>query len=247
MMKHIKKKESKTNFKVLVLISVFVFQSVSLSAQNEIPDSLVMERIQCIRNILNQGKANANLWWYGWLTGYSAATAGQGVLYFLSDDTGTKQDMALGASTTLLGAIGQLLMPLDPGSKADAFSDISESTPEDRLAKLSRAEELLEAIAIREKDGRSWKAHALSGAVNLSSGLITWIGFKRSVWAGIGNFAINSVITEAQIWTQPTRTMKDYQSYCKKYKSGISPVVYKTKPVYYVSAHPGGIAIRVLF
>ncbi|MCK7538546.1 MAG: hypothetical protein MZV63_50095 [Marinilabiliales bacterium] len=48
--------------------------------------------------------------------------------------------------------------------------------------------ELLKMLAVREKEGRSWKTHAIAGAVNLSSGLITWLGFKRTVWDGIGEF-----------------------------------------------------------
>ena len=78
-------------------------------------------------------------------------------------------------------------------------------------------------IAKREKSGKSWKIHALNGAVNLGSGLITWLGFKRSVWDGIINFAMNSAISELQILTQPTRTLKAYNLYKQKYDLEIGP------------------------
>jgi hypothetical protein len=241
------KKDYRLNFEEILFIFIFIFQSVNFSAQDEIPDSVVIGRIECIQNMLGQSKPNANLWWYGWLAGYGAATVVQGAVYFAGNDQGTRQDMALGASITFLGAMGQLVTPLNPGKKAEMLAHISDSTSEDRLKKLSDAEEFLKATAIREKLGISWKTHALFTTVNAGSGLITWLGFKRSVWAGVGNFALNTVITEIRIWTQPTRAIRDYQNYCSKYKSGITPVVYKSKPTCYVCAYPGGITIRIMF
>lgn len=233
--------------KTVLFIFMLFWLPILLSAQDSIPDSLVRERIQYIQDHLDQGRRSANVWWYGWLGAYSAATIGQGTAFFLSTDKGTRQDMALGASTTLLGAAGQLVMPLNPGRKADRLAQIPDSTSEQRLEKLICAEKMFKEIAKNEKFGRSWKMHVVYGAVNISSGLITWLGFKRSIWAGLGNFALNTVISEAQIWTQPTRTMKDYQNYCRKYQSGINPISYKPKPVLYVSASPDGIALKILF
>jgi hypothetical protein len=240
------KNNIKSSFAIILFIFLFIFNLVNITAQDEIPDSLTKERIQCIQNILEHGRKNADRWYYGWLAGYSAATVGQGAVCILSRDNVTKQNMALGAATTFLGAMGQLLTPMDPGYKANFLAQISDSTQQGRLKKLSEAEELLKSAALREEFGRSWQVHALSGAVNLSSGLITWLGFKQSVWAGIENFALNTVITESQIWTQPTKILKDYQGYCRKY-SGSEPIVYKPKPTCYVSAYPGGIAVGLLF
>ncbi|MFC2137974.1 hypothetical protein ACFLTE_07355 [Bacteroidota bacterium] len=234
-------------FIVFIFISLLYLHSVNIYGQYEISDSLVSERIQCIQNMLQQQKVNANLWWYGWLMGYSVATVGQGTAYFLSDDISLRQDMVLGASTTILGVVGQLIMPLNPGYKVEILTQIPELTPENRLEKLSKAEELLNEVALREKDGRTWQVHALCGAVNLTGGIITWIGFDRSIWAGVGYFAFNTAISEIQILTQPTRAIKDYQKYCEKYKSDNTPVSYKVKPTYYVSAYPGGITFKVMF
>lgn len=230
-----------------LIIVILIALPVRILAQAEMPDSIVRERIQCIQGMLEQDQKNTNLWWYGWLAGYSAATAGQGAVWFLSGDAGTRQDMVLGAATTFLAAAGQLIAPLNPGRKADLLLEIPESTPEERLKKLAAAEEYLKKIAFTEKNGKSWKNHALYGAVNLSSGLITWIGFKRSVWAGIGNFAMNTVISEVQIWTQPTRSLTNYRNYCRKYQSGMPPVACKPRPGFYVSASAGGFGLKVVF
>ncbi len=240
-------KNSRLNFLVFFSITLFLFQSVNLNAQDKIPDSLINERIQCIQNMFNQQKTKANLWWYGWLTGYSAAVVGQTATYFLTNDIALKQDMVLGASTTLLGVLGQLFMPLDPGHKAEILSSYPESTSVERNLKLNYAEDLLKAMALREEEGKSWKAHAICGAVNITGGIITWKGFDRSIWAGVGNFAFNMAITEIQILTQPTQAINDYERYCAKYKAGYSSAIYKPKLFFYVCAYPGGIKLKVLF
>jgi hypothetical protein len=229
------------------LISALVFFPVKILAQDPIPDAMVKERIQCIQNMLEQDQKNTDIWWYGWLAVYGAATAGQGAAFIISEETRTKQDMALGAATTILGMAGQLISPLHPGHKAKLLKEMPENTLDERLKKLEDAEQMLKKIAQTEKFGRSWKNHALYSAVNLGGGLITWIGYKRSVWAGIGSFALNTVVSEIQIWTQPTRSLKNYQDYCRKYQSGTIPVAYKPRPEFYVSASPGGVGLKVVF
>jgi hypothetical protein len=235
------------NLKVIILAFTFLFRSIYISAQTDLPDSVVSVRLQTIETMLNQGKPNANLWWYGWLAGYSAATVGQGAVAISTNDAGLRQDMALGAATTFLGAVGQLITPMVPGYAPDRLSKISGYTKEDRRQKLIDAEALLKESALREKSGRSWQTHAVAGVVNLSSGLITWFGFKRDIWAGLENFALNTCITEAQIWTQPTKAMKDYKNYCKLYKSGESTIALKPETVWLVSGSPGGVQLKIVF
>ncbi len=197
--------------------------------------------------MLEQGQSNANVWWYGWLIGYSAATIGQGAVYMTSTDKETRQDMALGAATTFLGAMGQIIAPMSPGTAADRFASIAESTPQERTNKLLAGEKLLQESALREKEGRSWKTHAITGLANLSSGLIVWLGFKRNIWEGVGNFALNTVITEAQIWTQPTRAIKDYDVYIKKYKSAEQLNWRNSETSWSIAVYPGGVGIRIIF
>ena len=242
-----KGKKSSSNSGIVLLGCILIFQFLPVSAQVDIPDSIITERIKTIQMILNQGQPGANQWWYVWLAGYSAGMVAQGTVYFISDDLSTRQDMALGAATAFLGAAGQLLTPRVPGYAADRLILIPDSSPGERQIKLSRAEELLKASAMTQKAGRSWKVHVIFGAVNLSSGLITWLAFKRTVWAGVGNFALNTVITETQIWTQPTRILKDYQNYCRKYSSGAEVLDNKPGLNWFVGVYPGGIGIKLVF
>jgi hypothetical protein len=83
--------------------------------------------------------------------------------------------------------------------------------------------------------------------VNLASGLIVWLGFERNIWEGVGNFALNTVITELQIWTQPTRAITDYDNYIKKYKSGEQPDSQNFKLSWSVSVSLGRLGINLQF
>ncbi|TAL80671.1 MAG: hypothetical protein EPN88_01025, partial [Bacteroidetes bacterium] len=182
------KKENRSKSVTIIFIIIYFFQFLNISAQVEIPDSVIMERIHLIENMLIKGKPNSDRWWYGWLAGYSAATIVQGSVFLSSNNEGLREDMALGAVTTLLGAAGQLLTPLLPSSAPGRLSKIPENTHEERLQKLNEAEELLKACALREKSGRSWKVHAVTSVVNIGSGLVTWLGYERNVRAGVENF-----------------------------------------------------------
>ncbi len=155
--------------------------------------------------------------------------------------------MALGAATALVGAARQLIMPMTPAKAPGRLALLHGDSPEERINKLNKAEELFEASAAREKGGRSWKMHAASSAVNLSSGLVTWHRFDRTIQSGLINFAINEAITETQIWTQPTRAIKDYKKYCERYKTGLPSAVYKPKTHLYINAFYGGLALRLVF
>jgi len=234
-------------FAPIFFLLIFVFPDLHVSAQDQISDTLVKERIQYIQKMLDEGKPGASLWWNGWLYGYSAGTLGQGIIFFTSDKLETQQDMALGAATSLIAAVGQLVMPMIPASAPKKLSLMPGETPEQRILKLQQAEELFEASSKRESEGRSWKMHAISGGINLSSGLVTWLGFKRTVWAGLGNFALNSAISELQIFTQPTRAIKDYERYCDRYLAGLPQSAKKPEMRLLFSAYPGGITAKLIF
>lgn len=233
--------------KYLFLILIFCFHVTPLHAQEELPDSLVISRIHFIRNTVEQDRLNTKRWWYGWLGAYSAATIGQGVIYFTTNEKSTRQDMALGAGTTLLGAAGQFISQLVPGDEPVLINSMPQATESERFEKLSKAETLLAACAKREKLAMNWKNHALTGAVNLGGGLITWLGFKRSVWAGVGYFALNTVVTETQIWTQPTLARRNYRKYRERFSRDLDDISYLPGVSCTLKTYPGGLGIEVLF
>ncbi|MDM8003527.1 MAG: hypothetical protein QUS66_11595 [Bacteroidota bacterium] len=190
-------------------------------------------------------KAAAERWWYGWLAGYSAATAGQGIVYLTSDNKTLRQDMVLGAATTFLGAMGQLITPVLPENSD--YPSYRDYTSGQKQLSEDQAAQLLKALAAREKEGRSWKTHAISGAVNLGSGLITWLGYKRTFMDGLENFALNTVITEAQIWTQPMKAARDYEKLTREAGPGGEPMTSRREGEWSWSIYPGGFYVRYVF
>jgi hypothetical protein len=215
--------------------------------QDVLPDSLMKERIDVISGMLDQGKKGANFWWKGWLVGYSAATVAQTAVAITSDDLKGRQDWSLGAISTLLGAAGQLISPMPEGYTSDMMTLMPETTSVDLLVKLIKAEQLLQECAEREKQGRSWKIHALDGAVNLGFGAVVWLGFKRSFMAGAGNFALNTAICEAQIFSQPVRAIKDYNRYVQKYKPESASYDKSAAVTWYFTMMPGGLGVKIVF
>jgi len=243
----IRKKSLPLTLRVLLLILILSSDFSPLHAQNELPDSLVNERFQFIKKTLDHNKLNTQRWWYGWLVGYSAATAVQGAVYLSSNEIKMRQDMALGAATTLLGAAGQFISPLIPGNETEQLNLISATSRSERLNKLAFAENLLNECALREKMAGSWKYHALACAVNIGGGLITWLGFNRSIGAGIGYFVLNTAITETQIWTQPTLAKRNYKKYKQKYMETGDDISYVTPINWYLHAYPNRLSIQVVF
>jgi hypothetical protein len=233
-----------------ILVFFLISASLTVRAQQIPADtSQIRERIRFIQEALEKSEKPLDVWWYGWLGAYSAATVAQGAIYFLSDDNVTKQDMLVGAATTLLGAGFQLITPIGTGRDADSLAKMPEKDYEQLAEKLQRAEKMLEINALKEKSGRSWQIHGLNTAVNLGSGLITWLAYKRTVWDGVANFLINSVITETQIWTQPTRTKKARDIYQKQYKSSEYQVNLRQapQPEVYLQTFAGGVAVKIVF
>jgi hypothetical protein len=242
-----KKADNKLNFRVMLIIILLCIWIFPVSGQTTASDSLKAERIKDIQRLVHQNRIKAQRWWYGWLAGYSAATIGQDIVCFTSSKKATKQDMALGSATTFLGAIGQLITPIVPKASSAENYKIPTGVSSNQLQNPDNYEEVLKEIARREKEGRSWKMHAITGVVNAGSGLVTWLGFRRTIWDGLENFALNTIITEVQIWTQPTRAVKDYKNYCKRYNSGTDMKALKPGSQWFVRASPGGIAFEFDF
>jgi len=213
---------NKMNLMLLLYFIFILFCCLPLFAQYGTSDSLTNERIRCIQKTLNKDRLDIKKWRYGWLYGYGVATIAQGTISSLSEINETKQDMAIGAITSALGVAGMFLSPikLRSGNIAESLECCPTDNHEDRIIKLNHAEELLKRTAFMEKEAKSWRIHAICGVVNIGSGLVTWLGFKRTLWDGVETFAINTAITEFQIWTSPSRALRDYRDYCNKYIDG---------------------------
>ncbi len=226
---------------------VFAQETANLS------DEQVKERLGFLENALVSAQPRAKLWWYGWIAGYSTAAAVQGGLAAANwektgDDKDFAEDMLVGAATCALGAGGLLISPFVPAYGPSALQSMPEGTPEERRAKLLKAEELMRASAKREKDGRGWLTHGLNLGVNAAAGLVTVLVFDRPWSEGLLTFAISESVSLLNIFSQPTRARRDLKNYEIRFLG--KPGSYRggaAGPTWYFSVHPGGISFRMQF
>lgn len=210
-------------------------------------DTEVTNRLSFIQDALDSGKKAADFWWYGWFGGYSAATVGQLAIYSGSDDEKQRQDMLVGSVTTALGAAGQIVFPLEAGRFASKLRAMPTETSEQRRSKLASAESFLRQAAAQESFGRSWKTQALVTAVNLAAGLTIWLHYDRPAQDGLVMFAVGQLISEAQIFSQPMKAVRDLQEYDRRTDFDRVGSVPDTRHTWYVSVYPAGFIVGCRF
>ncbi len=230
---------------ILFLLGILVM--IQNSNAQDLSDSSVIQRIKFLQNSLHSDQQGTKLWWNGWLAGYGAGTIAQGAIWYSSDEKTLRQDMATGAATTLVGLIGQFISNFQPHSFADKFDQLPDENSSQRLNKMTQMSEFLTDRSQMEIEARKWKAHILPTSINLASGLVTWIGFHRTVWDGVANFALNCVISEAQIWSQPIRAKRELRRYHKRFDQGDLPVSSLREINYNFVVTTSGAGIRVQF
>lgn len=234
-----------------LLLAVFSLLFVGLTfAKDYKPDSLDDERLgdqlKRLQATLQANERKAENWWITWTALYSAATVGQGAVALVATDKSLRQDMIVGAGTTLLGVASQLITPVFTHFRPIEFDSVAKLSFTEKQRLLTQGEEILKRQAEISHAGKSWQVHALSGTVNLASGLITWLGFKRSFGEGVLNFALNTVITETQIWTQPIGAKKAYERYLQANERGFESSATRS-PEWYGQVSPASCSFGIRF
>lgn len=232
--------------KYLILAFLFICSVFPVNAQNEKTTFSTNEKLEQLLSSLQKDQQATKIWWNSWLGLYATGTVVQTGIALKTDNKVLKQDMFLGAATTILGTGSQLFTPIVKIDK-NFFEGINKLTPTQRLQKMNDAYALLEQSAAFETEGRSWKMHALTGVVNIGGGLITWLAFDRTLKDGLINFAINTVITEAQIWSQPIIAKKALSKYADQFSTGAYIPNYKTKAVFTANATASGFHLKLVF
>jgi hypothetical protein len=226
---------------------VFAQETANLS------DEQVKERLGFLENALASAQPRAKLWWYGWIGGYSAGAIVTGALAATNwkkdnGDNEFAEDMLVGSATFALGAAGQIIFPFVPAYGPNALKAMPEGSPEERQAKLVRAEELLRQCARKEKEGRGWLTHGLNLGVNAAAGLVTVLAFDRPWSDGLVTFAVGEAVSLLNIFSQPTRARRDLRNYETRYQG--KPGSYRGQEAaltWNFSVFPGGIHIGLKF
>jgi len=248
----------------LGLASLMVFLCLSgtwAQTPAALSDDQVKERLGFLDNVLRSGQPRAKTWWYGWIAGYSAGAAVQGGLAITHwndtkldaqsrkvRDRGFAEDMLVGGALAALGAGALLVNPFVPAYGPNKLRHIPEGTPDERLMKLLKAEEILRQCAQREKDGRGWLTHLLNIGANAVAGVVTAAAFHRPWHDGLLTFATGEAVSLLNIFTQPRRAIRDLNNYEVRYlgKQG-AYIAGPSERRWEFGLYPGGVCVRLHF
>lgn len=213
--------------RAVFIVIIFCFFECNLPAgETELISEIELtHRIQEIQSCLDAGKTRAQLWWYGWTGFYSGAAIFSFTLAALSNDTTPKIFQNVQAVESLVGAGGLLILPFPSRYASQKLKAMPENSLEEKTAKLKEAEILLERSAKAESAGRSLLQHTLAFLVNASGSAVIYFGYGKKIKENgdnpfsqaLMNFVSGTAVAELQIWTQPTRAIKDWKKYEKEY------------------------------
>jgi hypothetical protein len=246
---------------VLLIFGVSLGLAYPQESQS-LSDERVKEKLGFIENALHDGQPGAKLWWYGWISAYSAGAVVMGGLaaahwndqkldpstQLKVHDRGFAQDMLVGGATFALGVGGLLIDPFVPANGPNKLRAMPEGTSEERRLKLEKAEEILRECARREKDGRGWGTHLLNLGANAVAGLVTVLAFNRPWSDGLLTFASGEAVSLLNIYMQPRRAISDLENYEIRHlgKQGAYSEPAPERGLSF-SPYPGGFSLAVRF
>jgi len=241
---------------IIGLVTVIVISFTGTSAfADSVSDDELSRRIDFIQSRLDDGTKNAKRWQYSWLGingGVAAAQFGLAASQTDEDEKNDQYDNIVGGISNVL-AVGDLVFnPLDSWNAAGKLQNFPQETDEEKKAKLLFAEQLLKDCADREIYGRSWVAHGLAGLVSLIGGAAIALDEDEEgdyrYDDGAIFFASSLLFAEIQIFTMPTRSIKDWETYSAMSFDGSRATINKSHEIdYFITASPKGIFCTILF
>jgi hypothetical protein len=210
---------------LLVILICTILLPLSLkAAETTTSEQEMKERIMYIQQALDEGESAGRLWWSGFTFVYGVASGYQ-LNTGLNYEDKQRPANIVGGTKSLLGALSLLIAPFPAAFAPDKLRE----TPDENIkAKLEKAEFLLKASAQAEKNGKSWMNHALSIGVNTAGALV--IGTTYSDYLNdrnvnptkeaLASLISGIIVSELQIWLQPSRAIDDWNKYEQKYING---------------------------
>jgi len=237
---HLQNPESKIVETIDFIQAPFNRGQVRVEADVKSSEPNIKERIDFIQASFDKGQTRAKLWSYTWLAINGAATGIQ--TYQAISSRHDRVSNIVSASESFLGVAALIIDPFHARSSGSELREIPESTPEELKTKLDMAEKWLERNYKQEKLGRSWLSHLGVLVVGVIGAGIVWH------YEGRKNGLINGLTTiaggELEIWTQPTRGIKDYQEYHNKYKDAYDGIPEKK---YFIAPSKNGFVAGIHF
>lgn len=175
-------------------------------------DDETTRRIRFIEQRLDAGRASHTAWHVGWVSVYGVGLLVQVGRATMAIDPAERADQIVGASKAVVGVVAHLVRPPVAMFGARELALMPEATPEEREAKLRRAELLL-VRAAHESD-RRWSpwAHAANVGLNVVGLLVVGLGWGDWERAALSS-SIGVIVGEASILSQPWRARRDLRDY----------------------------------
>lgn len=214
----------------VVLIILLVSAAWAQPAPGGLSEPEMRGRIMEIQTVMNEGEGGMRLWWWSWLGIYGAFTAGSFTIAGLADGDTERITYTVSGVQSALGVVGMLISPQAAGYGPARMRRLPEGNTGELRAKLTESERLMDQAAEDEIMGRSWITHALALVVNGGGAMVIWKGYGDRIEDDGGNprkeailnFVLGTIVSEIQIFTQPTRAIADRDNYRRRH--GLPPL-----------------------
>jgi hypothetical protein len=228
----------------LVITTLFSPLALAVSSPSAAPDlniaapaagapttAQTIVRVKYLQGLLDSESRLVQLRTWSWVGTYVLVTVGQLVAIHEIKDEGTRTSLWVGSASSLIGALGLAVVPLNVPSGAGLPAD-----PDAALVELRRR---LHVGAEKERFGSSWISHVGNAVVNAAIGLILGLGYHQWESAGI-SFGVGFGVGEITILPQPTHLIQAEDSW-----NGTVLVQAPVKLVPMLTAHGGGLGLAV--
>lgn len=178
----------------------------------ELAELPTAERMAFLLARAERGEEAARTWTAIFALGYLGIAAGQLAVLSVSRDQERRDNMAIGAASSMIGVASLFVLPLSILHQRADIEALAARASEGDCEALARAEALMVAAAESEAFGASWLVHVGSVLFNLGVGLLLGVGYGHWI-SGAISAGVGIAIGELQILTQPTDLVDAVERY----------------------------------
>ncbi|MFN2375372.1 MAG: hypothetical protein ABR538_02470 [Candidatus Binatia bacterium] len=225
---------------VLLAFTFLVTPRMSLA---QVCDPDTEARLQFLETRLDEGQADAKLWWQAWMAVFTLGVVFSATLGALEDNNEKAAAQYVQGAKSILGVADLTFRPHVARHGAAPLRAIPKTTAAYCTERLTMAEDTMEKAAKMGAMRWNWKRHLWSLVLNLGAGIAIAEGADEPE-QGWQDFGISQVSAEIHIWTHPTRAVDDWSSYRTEFNGAPSAAAPSN---WRFAASPGGVGVRWQF
>jgi|SRR5271157_2526168 len=174
-------------------------------------DAELDARLHFLEDRLDAGRRHAQVWYYGWL-GFNTACLAYTTASATVDSARSRSFDIVNASQAAIGVADLVFVRPIPGREgADPIRGPADASHADKVARLTKGEQILVAAAQRADDRSSWTNHLGNLAFNLLGGGIL-LALHEDHYAAVAALS-GTAVGEVYIWSEPSRAPGDLEEY----------------------------------